>query len=145
MILRELETQLSRLSQLSFNDVVYKALNETGYVVPPVVSRGGHHITKGGPESVAADEYYALRGPAGSSASCRPGVTIWSWASRRHLTFGPIPAFGQGRAEDLDRYMAEGRRQGRMQAEEALRENMSLLHRDYVGSSSIGVWSRREG
>lgn len=136
-ILRELEAQSSRLSQeFNFNDVVYKAPKETGYVVPPVVSRAKEAITitDGGRESVAADEYYRIEKPG------RLVAVIPSW--RDYLVIGvdktPDPSdqflpSGKEERKIWDRYMAEGWRQGRMQAEEALKENMNLLRRDYLG------------
>ncbi|RUV04212.1 MULTISPECIES: type IV secretory system conjugative DNA transfer family protein [unclassified Mesorhizobium] len=136
-ILRELEAQSSRLSQeFNYNDIVYKAPKEAGYVVPPVVSRAKEAITitKGGRESVAADEYYRIERPG------RLVGVVPTW--RDYLVMGvdkasdPSDQFLPSDKEERkiwDRYMAEGWRQGRMQAEEALKENMNLLRRDYVG------------
>lgn len=136
-ILKELEVKSSALSQeFNFNDVVYKAPRETGYVVPPVVSRAKEAITitDGGRESVAADEYYRIEKPG------RLVAVIPSW--RDYLVMGidktpdPSDQFLPSEKEERkvwDRYMAEGWRQGRMQAEEALKENMNLLRRDYLG------------
>lgn len=136
-ILRELEAQSSKLSaEFNFNDVVYKAPKETGYVIPPVVSRAKEAvtITNGGRESVAADEYYRIEKPG------RLGGGVPTW--RDYLVMGmdktPDPSdqflpSDKKERKIWDRYMAEGWRQGRMQAEEALKENMNLLRRDYVG------------
>lgn len=136
-ILKELEVKSSALSQeFNFNDVVYKAPRETGYVVPPVVSKAKEAITitDGGRESVAADEYYRIEKPG------RLVAVIPSW--RDYLVMGidktpdPSDQFLPSETEERkvwDRYMAEGWRQGRMQAEEALKENMNLLRRDYLG------------
>ena len=136
-ILKELELKTTDLSQeFNFNDVVYKAPRETGYVVPPVVSKAKEAITitDGGRESVAADEYYRIEKPG------RLVAVIPSW--RDYLVMGidktpdPSDQFLPSEKEERkvwDRYMAEGWRQGRMQAEEALKENMNLLRRDYLG------------
>jgi defect-in-organelle-trafficking protein DotC len=136
-IFRELEKQSPQLSQeFNFNDVVYTAPREAGYVVPPVVSRATEAITiaNGGRESVAADEYYRIEEP-GHLVSVIP-----SW--RDYLILGvdkpsdPSDQFLPSNKDERqiwDRYIAEGWRQGSAQADEALKENMNLLRRDYLG------------
>lgn len=136
-IFKDLETKGPDLSrQYNFNDVVYVAPKQAGYVVPPVVSRAKEAITitRGGTESVAADEYYRIELP-GRLVSIVP-----TW--RDYLIMGvdktsaPEDHFLPANREEQkiwDRYMAEGWGQGRQLAEATLKENMNLLQRDYQG------------
>lgn len=136
-IFKDLETKAPNLSrQYNFNDVVYVAPKQAGYVVPPVVSRAKEAITitRGGTESVAADEYYRIELP-GRLVSIVP-----TW--RDYLIMGvdktsaPEDHFLPANKEERriwDRYMSEGWGQGRQLAEATLKENMNLLQRDYQG------------
>lgn len=136
-IFKELEAKSPALSkQFNFNDVVYVAPRQAGYVVPPVVARAKEAITikNGGRESVAADEYYRIELP-GKLVSVIP-----SW--RDYLIMGvdktsaPEDDFLPSNKDERkiwDRFMAEGWGQGRQLAEATLKENMNLLQRDYQG------------
>ncbi|MGA1834235.1 type IV secretory system conjugative DNA transfer family protein [Rhizobium wenxiniae] len=136
-IFKDLEIKGADLSrQYNFNDVVYVAPKQAGYVVPPVVSRAKEAITitRGGTESVAADEYYRIELP-GRLVSIVP-----TW--RDYLIMGvdktsaPEDHFLPANKEERkiwDRYMAEGWGQGRQLADATLKENMNLLQRDYQG------------
>lgn len=136
-ILRELEGQSTALSEeFNFNNVVYSTPKQAGYVIPPVVTcaKEAITITKSGRESVAADEYYRIEQPG------RIVGVIPTW--RDYLVMqmdkasNPEEQFLPSDKEERkiwDKFMAEGWRQGREQAEEALKLNMNLLRRDYLG------------
>lgn len=136
-ILRELEAQSAKLSsEFNFNDVVYTAPKEAGIVVPPVVSRAKEAltITNGGKESVAADEYYRIEKPGHLVGV----VPTWRDYLVMMMDKTPDPSdqflpSDKKERQIWDRYMAEGWKQGQLQAEETLKENMRLLRRDYLG------------
>ncbi|PWU70949.1 hypothetical protein DK867_21900 [Ochrobactrum sp. POC9] len=136
-IMAELERKSPQLSEeFNFSAVVYTAPREAGYVVPPVVTRATEAltITKGGRESVAADEYYRIE---------KPGRIVGVIPTWRDYLVMPLDKATEPDEQFLpvdkeeravwDKYMAEGWSEGRRQAEEALQINLNLLRRDYAG------------
>ncbi|OYR17596.1 type IV secretory system conjugative DNA transfer family protein [Brucella thiophenivorans] len=136
-IMQELEKKSPQLSEdYNFNSIVYVAPREAGYVIPPVVTRATEAltITKGGRESVAADEYYRIEQPGrivGVVPTWRDYLVMpLDKATEPDEQFLPIDK--EERAV-WERYMAVGWKEGRKQAEEALQINLNLLKRDYGG------------
>ncbi|WP_159810773.1 type IV secretory system conjugative DNA transfer family protein, partial [Litoreibacter roseus] len=65
-IMRQLETDSGKLSAtFDFNRVAYPPPRETGYILPPVVSRAtaAINVEGDGRSAVAADEYYRIEIP----------------------------------------------------------------------------------
>ncbi|QWK81269.1 type IV secretory system conjugative DNA transfer family protein [Ochrobactrum sp. BTU1] len=136
-IMAELEKKSPELSEeFNFNAIVYAAPKEAGFVVPPVVTRASEAltITKSGRESVAADEYYRIEKPGrivGIVPTWRDYLVMpLDKAAEPDEQFLPV---GKQERAIWDKYMVEGWKEGRSQADEALQINLNLLRRDYAG------------
>jgi defect-in-organelle-trafficking protein DotC len=136
-IMDELERKSAQLSeQFKFNEVVYTAPREAGFIVPPVVTHAtaALTITKSGRESVAADKYYRIEKPGrivGIAPTWRDYLVMpLDKASDPDDRLLPVD---KDERSVWDKYMAEGWRAGFKQAEEALEINLALLKRDYGG------------
>ena len=136
-VMRQLEQDSAKLSRtFDFNRVSYRAPRETGYILPPVVSRAtaAINVDESGQSAVAADEFYRLEIPG------RIVTIIPTWrdylvipleeASEPDDDFLP-----QNREEKqvFNRFAAEGWQAGVEQADEALGLNFARLKRDYLG------------
>jgi defect-in-organelle-trafficking protein DotC len=136
-IMRQLETDSPKLSAaFDFNRVAYRAPKETGYILPPVVSRAtaAINVDSTGRSAVAADEYYRIEVPG------RITTVVPTW--RDYLV---IPLEEPARQNDdflpqnreerqvFNRFAAEGWQAGVEQADEALELNFAKLRRDYLG------------
>jgi defect-in-organelle-trafficking protein DotC len=136
-VMRQLERDSPKLSRtFDFNRVSYRAPRETGYILPPVVSRAtaAINVDESGQSAVAADEFYRLEIPG------RIVTIIPTWrdylvipleeASEPDDDFLP-----QNREEKqvFNRFAAEGWQAGVEQADEALGLNFARLKRDYLG------------
>ncbi len=136
-IMRQLEADSPKLSQsFDFNRVAYRAPQETGYILPPVVSRAtaAINVAENGRSAVAADEYYRIEIPG------RITTVVPTWRdylvipleepARQNDDFLP-----QNREEKrvFARFAAEGWQAGVEQADEALALNFARLRRDYLG------------
>ncbi|MBO6727860.1 MAG: type IV secretory system conjugative DNA transfer family protein [Rhizobiaceae bacterium] len=136
-VMRQLERDSGRLSRsFDFNRVAYRAPRETGYILPPVVSRAtaAINVDETGQSAVAADEFYRLEIPG------RIVTIVPTW--RDYLV---IPLEEAAEPEDdflpqnkeekqvFDRFAAEGWQAGVEQADEALELNFARLRRDYLG------------
>lgn len=136
-IMRQLEVDSPQLSSsFDFNRVAYPSPRETGYLLPPVVSRGTAAISvnNDGQSAVAADEYYRIEIPG------RITTIVPTW--RDYLTIpleDPVQQnddfLPQNREEKkvFSRFAAEGWQAGVEQADEALELNFARLRRDYLG------------
>ncbi|MDA8587239.1 type IV secretion system DotC family protein [Rhodobacteraceae bacterium] len=136
-IMRQLEADSPRLScSFDFNRVAYRAPRETGYILPPVVSRAtaAINVNADGRSAVAADEYYRLEIPG------RITTVVPTW--RDYLVI-PLEEPAQQNDDFLPqdreekrvfaRFAAEGWQAGVEQADEALELNFARLRRDYLG------------
>jgi defect-in-organelle-trafficking protein DotC len=136
-IMNELEVKSIELSEaFNFNRVAFKAPKETGYVLPPVITHAtaAINVTEDGRQSVAADEYYRIDQPG------RLVAVLPTW--RDYLVL-PLeqPRQPDDRLLPQDdeeqkiwsQFLDEGWREGREQADEALKANMNRLRRDYLG------------
>ncbi len=136
-IMRQLEADSRTLSaSFDFNRVAYRAPRETGYILPPVVSRAtaAINVEENGRSAVASDEYYRLEIPG------RITTVVPTW--RDYLV---IPLEEPARQNDdflpqdqeekrvFARFAAEGWQAGVEQADEALDLNFARLRRDYLG------------
>lgn len=136
-IMRQLEVDSPQLSQtFDFNRVAYRAPRETGYILPPVVSRAtaAINVNADGRSAIAADEFYSLEIPG------RIITVVPTWRdylvipleepARQNDDFLP-----QDREEQrvFARFAAEGWQAGVEQADEALELNFARLRRDYLG------------
>ena len=136
-IMRQLEADSGTLSaSFDFNRVAYRAPRETGYILPPVVSRAtaAINVEENGRSAVASDEYYRLEIPG------RITTVVPTW--RDYLVI-PLEEPAQQNddflPQDQDekrvfaRFAAEGWQAGVEQADEALDLNFARLRRDYLG------------
>jgi len=136
-IMRQLEADSGTLSaSFDFNRVAYRAPRETGYILPPVVSRAtaAINVEENGRSAVASDEYYRLEIPG------RITTVVPTW--RDYLVI-PLEEPAQQNddflPQDQDekrvfaRFAAEGWQAGVEQADEALNLNFARLRRDYLG------------
>lgn len=136
-VMRQLEADSGKLSRsFDFNRVAYSAPRETGYILPPVVSRAtaAINVDESGQSAVAADEFYRLEIPG------RIVTIIPTW--RDYLI---IPLEEASEPDDdflpqnkeekqvFNRFAAEGWQAGVEQADEALSLNFARLRRDYLG------------
>lgn len=136
-VMRQLEQDSGKLSRtFDFNRVAYSAPRETGYILPPVVSRAtaAINVDESGQSAVAADEFYRLEIPG------RIVTIVPTW--RDYLV---IPLEEASEPDDnflpqnkeekqvFNRFAAEGWQAGVEQADEALSLNFSRLKRDYLG------------
>ena len=136
-VMRQLERDSLALSKtFDFNRVAYRAPRQTGYILPPVVSRATAAISVDGTgqSAVAADEFYRIEIP-GRIVSVVPTwrdylIIPLDTATRPDDSFLP-----QNREERrvFDRFAAEGWQAGTAQADEALEMNFARLKRDYLG------------
>lgn len=136
-IMRQLEADSGMLSaSFDFNRVAYRAPRETGYILPPVVSRAtaAINVNEDGRSAVASDEYYRLEIPG------RIITVVPTW--RDYLVI-PLEEPAQQNDDFLPqdqeekrvfaRFAAEGWQAGVEQANEALELNFARLRRDYLG------------
>ncbi|MET3600684.1 type IV secretory system conjugative DNA transfer family protein [Martelella mangrovi] len=136
-IMNDLERESVKLSEtFNFNRVAFKAPRETGYVLPPVITRATSaiNVTDNGRKSVAADEYYRIEEPG------RLVAILPTWRDYLVLPLDePREPDDRLLPQDDDetkiwsQYLDEGWAQGKQQADAALQENMNLLRRDYLG------------
>jgi defect in organelle trafficking protein DotC len=136
-IMNDLERESDKLSEtFNFNRVAFKAPRETGYVLPPVITRAtaAINVTDNGRKSVAADEYYRIEEPG------RLVAILPTWRDYLVLPLDtPREPDDRLLPQDDDetkiwsQYLDEGWAQGEQQADAALQENMNLLRRDYLG------------
>ncbi len=136
-VMRQLEQDSPKLSRtFDFNRVAYPSPRETGYILPPVVSRAtaAINVDESGQSAIAADEFYRLEIPG------RIVTIVPSW--RDYLV---IPLEEASEPDDdflpqdkeekqvFNRFAAEGWQAGVEQADEALGLNFARLKRDYLG------------
>ncbi|MDF1670169.1 MAG: type IV secretory system conjugative DNA transfer family protein [Roseovarius sp.] len=136
-VMRQLERDSGKLSRsFDFNRIAYSAPRETGYILPPVVSRAtaAINVDESGQSAVAADEFYRLEIPG------RIVTIVPTW--RDYLV---IPLEEASEPDDnflpqnkeekqvFNRFAAEGWQAGVEQADEALSLNFARLRRDYLG------------
>lgn len=136
-VMRELERDSAKLSQsFDFNRVAYRAPRETGYLLPPVVSRAtaAINVAETGQSAIAADEYYRIEIP-GRLVSVVPTWRDYLIIPLEEATEPGDDFLPQNREERkvFDRFAEAGWRAGVEQADEALELNFARLKRDYLG------------
>lgn len=136
-VMRQLERDSVKLSEsFNFNRVAYRAPRETGYLLPPVVSRAtaAINVDEAGQSAVAADEYYRIEIP-GRIVSVVPTWRDYLIIPLEDATDPGDDFLPQNREERkvFDRFAAEGWQAGVEQADEALELNFARLKRDYLG------------
>lgn len=135
--MRQLEHDSAKLSRaFDFNRVAYSAPRETGYILPPVVSRAtaAIKVDESGQSAVAADEFYRLEIP-GRIVTIVPTWRDYLVIPREEASEPDDDFLPQDKEEKqvFDRFAAEGWQAGVEQADEALALNFARLRRDYLG------------
>lgn len=136
-VMRQLERDSPKLSRtFDFNRVSYRAPRETGYILPPVVSRAtaAINVDESGQSAVAADEFYRLEIP-GRIVTIVPTWRDYLVVPLEEASDPDDDFLPQDREEKqvFDRFAAEGWQAGVEQADEALALNFARLKRDYLG------------
>ncbi|WP_203228084.1 type IV secretory system conjugative DNA transfer family protein [Roseovarius dicentrarchi] len=136
-VMRQLERDSPKLSRtFDFNRVSYSAPRETGYILPPVVSRAtaAINVDESGQSAVAADEFYRLEIP-GRIVTIVPTWRDYLVISLEEASDPDDDFLPQDKEEKqvFDRFAAEGWQAGVEQADEALALNFARLKRDYLG------------
>ncbi|MCQ0090592.1 type IV secretory system conjugative DNA transfer family protein [Roseovarius sp. M141] len=136
-VMRQLEQDSPKLSRtFDFNRVAYAAPRETGYILPPVVSRAtaAINVDESGQSAVAADEFYRLEIP-GRIVTILPTWRDYLILPLEEASEPDDDFLPQDREEKqvFNRFAAEGWQAGVEQADEALGLNFARLKRDYLG------------
>ncbi|MCQ0090358.1 hypothetical protein DC366_15905 [Pelagivirga sediminicola] len=136
-VMRQLERDSPKLSRtFDFNRISYSAPRETGYILPPVVSRAtaAINVDESGQSAVAADEFYRLEIP-GRIVTIVPTWRDYLVIPLEEASDPDDDFLPQDKEEKqvFDRFAAEGWQAGVEQADEALALNFVRLKRDYLG------------